>query len=187
MRTLVVLASMLFAGCAVSAAHPLHAAERRGLTHPSADVVAQVDRLMPGVVALILSTEANALAHGRALTADERALARSVGVAAPERVRVLEESSMPGTDEPALALLVRQFGAYNPRRWGLTARYGIVFKTRPTKPLLAHELRHVAQYEHLGLDGFARRYITELLVVGYANSPLEAEANIAAAPYKGLP
>jgi len=53
--------------------------------------------------------------------------------------------------------------------------------------LLAHELRHVAQYEHLGLEGFARRYITELMVVGYVNAPLETEANAAAAPYKGMP
>jgi len=187
MRTIVVLALMLFAGCAVSAAHPLQAAQRRALAHPSADVVAQVDKLMPGVVALILSTEANALAHGRPLTADEIAIARSVGVAAPERVRVLEESAMPGSDEPALAILIRQLGSYNPRRWGLTARYGIVFKTPPPKPLLAHELRHVAQYEHLGLEGFARRYITELMVVGYVNAPLETEANDAAAPYKGMP
>ncbi|HEV2607036.1 MAG TPA: hypothetical protein VGT79_03545 [Xanthomonadaceae bacterium] len=187
MRVIVVLAFMLFAGCAVSAAHPLHAAERRALAHPSADVVAQVDKLMPGVVALILSTEENALAHGRALTADEISLARSVGVAAPERVRLLEESSMPGMDELALAILIRKLGAYNPRRWGLTARYGIVFKTHPPRFLLAHELRHVAQYEQLGLDGFARRYITELLVVGYVYAPLEADANAAAAPYKGLP
>ena len=69
--------------------------------------------------------------------------------------------------------------------WGLTARYGIVFKTRPTRFLIAHELRHVAQYERLGLDGFAHRYITELLAVGYAQSPLEADANAAAARYKG--
>jgi hypothetical protein len=186
MRTIVVLALMLVTGCAVSAAHPLHAAERRALAHPSAEVVAQVDKLMPGVVALILSTEANALAHGRPLTADEIAIARSVGVAAPERVRVLEESSGPDTDEPALAVLIRQLGAYNPRVWGLTTRYGIVFKTHPPKFLLAHELHHVAQYERLGLESFARRYITELLVVGYVNAPLEADADSAAAPYKGL-
>jgi uncharacterized protein YjaZ len=62
-----------------------------------------------------------------------------------------------------------------------------VFKTHPTQFLLAHELHHVAQYERLGIAGFARRYITELLVAGYANAPLEAEANAAAAPYKGSP
>jgi hypothetical protein len=187
MRAIVVLALMLFAGCAVSAAQPLQVNARERLVHPPADVLAQVDKLMPGVVALILSTEENALAHGRPLTADEIALARSVGVAAPGRVRILEESSMPGMDEPALAILIRKLGAYNPRQWGLTARYGIVFKTHPAKPLLAHELRHVAQYEQLGVDGFARRYLTELLVVGYVNAPLENEANLAAAPYKGLP
>jgi hypothetical protein len=187
MRALVALVVMLLAGSAAFAARPLHASERAALAHPSADVIAQVDRLMPGVVALILSTEANALAKGRPLRADEIALAHSVGVAAPDRVRVLEESALPGIDEPALAVLIRRLGASNPRRWGITARYGIVFKTRPSKFLLAHELHHVAQYERLGVDGFARRYLTELLVVGYALAPLETDANAAAAPYKGLP
>src|SRR5260221_4925462 len=92
MRAMVALVFLLYAGCAVSAAHPLGAVERDRLAHPSANVVAQVDRLMPGTVALIQSTEANALAHGRPLTADETAVARSVGVTMPERVRVLEES-----------------------------------------------------------------------------------------------
>jgi hypothetical protein len=187
MRALVALVFMLFAGCAVSAAQPLRANARDSLEHPSADAVAQVDKLLPGVVALILSTEANALAHGRPLTTDETAIARSVGVTSPERVRILEESTTPNADEPALAILIRKLGAYNPRQWGLTTRYGIVFKSRPTQFLLAHELRHVAQYERLGLEAFARRYTTELLIVGYANAPLETEANAAAAPYKGLP
>jgi hypothetical protein len=187
MRALVALVVMLLAGSAAFAARPLHAPERAALAHPSADVIAQVDRLMPGVVGLILSTEANALAKGRRLRADEIALAGSVGVVAPDRVRVLEESALPGVDEPALAVLIRRLGASNPRRWGITARYGIVFKTSPSKFLLAHELHHVAQYERLGVDGFARRYLTELLVLGYARAPLETDANAAAAPYKGLP
>ncbi|MEO7478600.1 MAG: hypothetical protein ABIT64_05125 [Lysobacteraceae bacterium] len=187
MRALLALVVMLFAGSAVSAARPLHASELRALAHPSAEVIAQVDRLMPGVIALIESTEADAMARGRPLDAAEIALARSVGVAAPERVRVIEESSQPGHEQPALAALIHLLGEHNPRRWGLTVRYGIVFKSHPTKHLLAHELRHVAQYERLGLTGFARRYLTEMLVVGYAQSPLETDANAAAAPYKGKP
>ncbi len=187
MRAIVALVFMLFAGCAVSAAQPSQANVRDRLVHPSADVVAQVDRLLPGAIVFIESIEENALADGRPLSVGGMALARSVGVTKPERVRVLEESSMPGTDEPTFAILIRMIGEGNPRRWGLAARYGIVCKTHPTQFLLAHELHHVAQYESLGLGGFARRYITELLVVGYTNAPLEAEANAAAAPYKGLP
>ncbi len=177
----------VFGACTASAMRGLGAAERQALAHPRTEVVAEVDRLMPAALALILDTEANALAKGRPLRPDEIALARRVGVAAPQRVRIVEESAMPDQGEPMLAGLIRKLGAGNPRMWGLTARYGIVFKTRPTKPLLAHELRHVAQYERLGLDAFARRYITELLVVGYALAPLETDAKAAAAPYKGLP
>ena len=185
MHAIVALVAMLFAGSAVSAAHPLHAFELRALAHPSADVIAQVDRLMPGMIALIESTEADTLARGRPLDSNEIVLARNVGVAAPERVRVIEETSLPGHEQPALAALIRLLGERNPRRWGLTAGYGIVFKSHPPKHLLAHELRHVAQYERLGLTGFVRRYLTEMLVVGYAQSPLETDANTAAAPYKG--
>ena len=152
--------------------------------HPSGDVIAQVDRMLPGAVVLVLETEVDARKNGRPLAVDEIALARHVGVKAPERVRVLDESARPDLPQPPLAALIRQLGASNPRRWGLTARYGIVFKAHPTQFLLAHELRHVAQYERLGVDGFVRRYLTELLVVGYALSPLEADANAAAAPYR---
>ena len=185
----VLLAAVLLAsGNVIATRHPGQPGQH-ALANHSAETIAQVDRLLPGVVSLILATEANALAHGRPLRAGEIALARSVGVNAPERVRVLEETDQSGTGEPLLAGLIRRLGTSNPRMWGLTTRYGIVFKTHPTKPLLAHELRHVAQYEQLGLDGFARRYITELLVVGYALAPLEIDANAAAAPYqdKGLP
>lgn len=180
--------ALLASDNAIATRHPSQASQH-ALVNPSAETIAQVDRLLPGVLSLILATEANALAQGRSLRADEIALARRVGVSAPERVRVLEEAYQSGTGEPLLAGLIRRLGASNPRMWGLTTRYGIVFKTHPTRPLLAHELRHVAQYEQLGVDGFARRYITELLVVGYALAPLETDANAAAAPYqyKGLP
>ncbi len=183
MRAIAVLAVVLLAGSAAVVARPLHTSDHTALAHPSAEVIAQVDRLLPGAIALIESTEANALAHGRPLSADEIALARGVGVAAPERVRVLEESELPGADQPMFAMLIRTLGEQNPHRWGLTVRYGIVFKTHPPKALLAHELRHVAQYERLGLQGFTKRYITELLTVGYALAPLETDAQMAAAPY----
>ena len=178
---------MLLACGAVVAALPPRASGMHALAHPSADVIAQVDRLAPGAIALIESTEADAMARGRPLDSDEIALARGVGVAAPGRVRVVEESALPGHAQPDLAALVRLLGERNPRRWGLTAGYGIVFKSHPPKYLLAHELRHVAQYERLGLKGFARRYITEMLVVGYARAPLETDARKAAAPYRGKP
>lgn len=163
------------------------AAERLALEHPSAEIVAQVNRLMPGTVALVLATESDALANGRPLSVDEIAMARRIGVRAPERVRMLDESARPDLPQPPLATLIRLLGKGNPLKWGLTARYGVVFKTRPTLPLLAHELRHVAQYERFGLDGFVRRYLTELLVVGYALAPLEIDAKTAAAPYRGQP
>lgn len=152
--------------------------------HPSTELVAQVDRMLPGALVLVLQTESDARNNGRPLAVDEIALARHVGVKAPERVRILDESVRPDLPQPPLAALIRHLGADNPRMWGLTARYGIVFKAHPTRFLLAHELRHVAQYERLGLERFVRRYLTELLAVGYAHAALEADANAAAAQYR---
>jgi hypothetical protein len=43
--------------------------------------------------------------------------------------------------------------------------------------VLRHELVHVAQYQRLGgIEPFMRRYLTECLVHGYRDAPLEIEA-----------
>ena len=81
-------AALLASGNAIATRHPSQASQH-ALMNPSAETIAQVDRLLPGVLSLILATEANTLAQGRPLRADEIALARRVGVSAPERVRVL--------------------------------------------------------------------------------------------------
>ena len=44
------------------------------------------------------------------------------------------------------------------------------------KPWVLHELKHVEQYEHLGIAGFVARYLWQCLRYGYKNAPLEVEA-----------
>ena len=45
------------------------------------------------------------------------------------------------------------------------------------RPLVAHELVHVAQYERYGsVEAFLRAYLEECLMIGYPNGPLEQEA-----------
>lgn len=39
-----------------------------------------------------------------------------------------------------------------------------------------HELVHVAQWQHLGVEGFITRYLQELQAFGYDNMPLERMA-----------
>lgn len=40
-----------------------------------------------------------------------------------------------------------------------------------------HELVHVAQWQHLGLDKFIARYLEELTIYGYDGMPLEKMAH----------
>jgi hypothetical protein len=44
---------------------------------------------------------------------------------------------------------------------------------------LLHELKHVAQYEQLGIFGFLRKYLAESIRNGYYNNALEVEARSA--------
>ena len=61
-----------------------------------------------------------------------------------------------------------------------------------TPRLLFHELVHAVQYRHLGLEGFAERYVNGFLTGGsYAGIPLEKqayelEARFAAKPAEGF-
>jgi hypothetical protein len=45
-----------------------------------------------------------------------------------------------------------------------------------SEPLHFHELVHVLQWQHLGLDGFISAYAAGLAGHGYRNSPLEVMA-----------
>ncbi|MFA0607525.1 hypothetical protein AB4666_22490, partial [Vibrio amylolyticus] len=44
------------------------------------------------------------------------------------------------------------------------------------KLLLSHELIHVKQVEDLGLEAFTKKYLLQLSIFGYAESPIELEA-----------
>ncbi len=53
----------------------------------------------------------------------------------------------------------------------------IVEKYRTEAWLVAHELKHVAQYESCdGFDGFLRKYLSEVNLYGYLEAPMEQEA-----------
>jgi hypothetical protein len=119
------------------------------------------------------------LARGVPLDAEQIATARAVGVAKPERVRVLRVDFVPMPRQT----LVRRFGLrlrlLSTSTVGLTARYGIFIRADywSDHALLIHELAHTAQYERLGgITPFLRSYLRECLVDGYPFGPLEREA-----------
>lgn len=83
--------------------------------------------------------------------------------------------------EPGFYTLVRMMGIRNVPAFsemaGITFQDVVVHVELLSLPLLFHELVHAVQYKHLGLDGFASRYVRGFLSGGsYEEIPLEKQA-----------
>ena len=83
--------------------------------------------------------------------------------------------------EPSFYKLLRMFGIDNAPRFsemaGITFQDVVVHAEPLTRSLLFHEMVHVVQYKHLGLTGFAERYVRGFLSGGsYEEIPLEKQA-----------
>ena len=116
---------------------------------------------------------------GVPLSDQEMADARAVGVAEPERVRLLQLDRVPFPTDPMLKAAAAAIQFLTPTTCGLTLRYGIFVRSDcwRDRALIAHELVHVAQYERLGgILPFLRQYLSECLMIGYPAAPLEQEA-----------
>ncbi len=135
--------------------------------------------MLPAACAWIAGQERRILATGVPLTPAQLADARALGVAHPERVRVLCLPRIPLPTNPLVRRLGLWTGVLSMQTRGLSARYGIFIRTPPglDRGLLAHELVHTRQYEQLGgIRPFLRRYLHECLTVGYAAADMEWEA-----------
>lgn len=116
---------------------------------------------------------------GTPLNAAEVEIARAVGVAVPERVRVeIVGERLPMPDEPALREAALQAGLLAPGMVGLTLGYSIfICRGHKTRRLLSHELRHVHQYEqHGSIAGFLPVYLEQVIEVGYRDAAFERDA-----------
>jgi hypothetical protein len=152
--------------------------DRATLATPPQRVVDDVAALLPGAITFIDATEREILRRGRPLGVDEARIAQAVGVVHPEQVRVLVHEDFIEPRDRAWVALAQRIGVdYDGEFAGRTSGHGIELAPRMrSRALLAHELTHVAQYERLGTPALLRQYFTELLVVGYERSPIEAEA-----------
>ena len=176
-RLLCTAALLLGSGCASNA--PLSANEQGALAQPPHDVAALVEQLQPGVADYIREAERAGSKDGHALDAQQLELARAVGVAEPERVRVVYTQHFPVASDAALAAQLKtRFGIGGAADGGLTMGHTVFIaeKYAGARWLLAHELTHVAQFERFGVERFAHDYLTQMLIVGYARAPLEREA-----------
>ena len=143
------------------------------------DLRNELPKLLPSAIAWAEDRARKAAAVGTPLTAPEQEIARAVGVAKPERVRVeMVGDSLPMPDDPVLRAAAVQAGLMGPGMVGLTLGYGIfICRGHKTRRLLSHELRHVHQYEQHGLiAGFLPIYLKQVIEVGYSDAPLERDA-----------
>ncbi|RQU14753.1 hypothetical protein DF153_04300 [Burkholderia cenocepacia] len=133
---------------------------------------------LPAAVVWAEAEAARGLALGAPLTPGQADDARTVGVAQPDRIRVMAVERMPFPDTPTLAAIARDTGLLSPATIGLTLGHAVyVLRGQDTRRLLTHEFRHVHQYEAAGSIGaFLARYLHEIATVGYHDAPLEADA-----------
>jgi hypothetical protein len=142
------------------------------------DLATVLPKLLPQAIEWMELRSAEILSRGKPLTAAGIRIARSVGVLDPERIRVELVESLPLPDDQMLRDVALQTGLIDPDMAGRTFGYGIyACKDQATNRLLAHECRHVFQYEVAGsIAAFLPAYLKEIVENGYFECPLEVDA-----------
>ena len=143
------------------------------------EVERELAKLLPGAIAWAEARAQKASAVGAPLTAEEQSIARAVGVTKPDLVRIeIVGERLPMPDDPVLQAAATQAGLLGPGMVGLTLGHAIfICRGHKTRRLLAHELRHVYQYEqHGSIAAFLPVYLSQVLQVGYQDAPLEQDA-----------
>jgi hypothetical protein len=139
-------------------------------------------RLLPALLPMAIAwghEQSERIARdGTALTPGELAIARRVGVRCPERIKVLPVPSVPMPYSLALRAATIQAGMFGTHVHGMTLGYGIFVMEEMLSPrLLAHEFRHVWQYEEAGsMERFLTEYLTQIVTAGYYEAPMEVDA-----------
>jgi hypothetical protein len=142
------------------------------------DLAAVLSQLLPSAIAWAQARSDEVLLSGRPLDAMDLAVAKSVGVAAPERIRLLAVPQLPLPEEPSLREAALQTGLLGPGMIGLTLGYGIYLVAGYEGPrLLSHECRHVHQYEVAGgIAAFLPVYLRQIVDFTYEHAPYEVDA-----------
>jgi len=120
-----------------------------------------------------------ALKHGIPLSKSQFEDAKRVGVIYPEKVRIFKVPQIPMPKHPVLRAAVEATQLITPSTVGLTLRYGIFIHSNfsDDRSLIVHELVHTSQYEKLGgFLPFLRKYLLQLINIGYPEAPMEQEA-----------
>ncbi|QSI77305.1 MULTISPECIES: hypothetical protein [Niveibacterium] len=183
MRTRVALgcALLLLAACGGEQWVRLSPEEQQKLATPGIRINAIAEQATPVIADLLAATEAEVLINGRPLSEAELAMAQTLGIAAPQKIRIEVRRRFPMPEDPRMANAARELGLIfgTDDEAGRTQGYAILLKPEfaNSRRLISHELVHVAQYERLGgIAPYARQYLVEMLALGYSRAPLEQEA-----------
>ena len=143
----------------------------------------RLPQLLPLAVEWAEGEAQRVAATGEPLDAQNLALARRIGVARPELVRIelfdhVEGPPLPRPSHPLLQTAIEALGMLGPATRGLALGHSIFMdRGSLSTRLLSHELRHVYQYEQAGsIAAFLAVYLPQLLEMGYTNAPLEVDA-----------
>jgi hypothetical protein len=143
------------------------------------DLIKNLPVLLPLAATWAESQSRLILHNGIALSKTQLELARCVGVRKSELIRILVVKEIPRPENGMLKSACMELNFLGPDTQGLTLSYGVFIKTESeaNRKLLAHEFRHVAQYEqHSSIMSYLSIYIPELFQYGYDRAPLEIDA-----------
>ncbi|MBL0690847.1 MAG: hypothetical protein JJV97_00725 [SAR324 cluster bacterium] len=120
--------------------------------------------------------------RGAWLTPEATKLALKLGVKEPDKIRIYSAHDAMDIGDEALSRLLKKFGFSTSRTCGITLFHSIAMNPYCNSNLvvLAHELRHVAQFEACGsLEFYLNYYLMEVGYFGYGKGPLEVDAQLA--------
>src|SRR5437762_13430477 len=111
----------------------------------------QFELLLPLACQWAAAQEQDICSRGQALSDAQIADARLVGVAEPQRVRLLYLPEIPVPEHPALRAAANATQVISPFRGGLTLRYGSLIRCEciSRRPTVGHQLGRTGQYERL--------------------------------------
>lgn len=146
----------------------------------------QFKLLMPAAITWAEERQAEILTQGMPLTDFQLELARAVGVARPDKIRMIEVAEIPVPADEALRVAGKGLGLFDWSPAGRAIGYGVEIRLplaegpspRKLSPTLyRHEFRHVFQFEQYGsIALYLPEYLRAVLECGYFDSPFEVDA-----------
>lgn len=135
--------------------------------------------LLPVATLWVEREERKILRHGIRLSPEGLMDAAKMGVAHPDKIRLMKVDRIPWLNGRLMKTLSLAMPSVSPHTVALSLRYGIYIRSRywGDRHLIAHECVHTGQYERSGsVTKFLHSYFTECLETGYPGAPMEQEA-----------